>query len=54
MTRAIRGLLGRAVQAALSNEGVVPTDIALELAAEGYDLDDLDATIERIITENGL
>jgi hypothetical protein len=53
MTRAIRGLLGRAAQAALSNDGVVPTDIAMELASEGYDLDNLDMDVERILTENG-
>lgn len=54
MTRAIKALLGRAAQAALSNDGVVPTDIALELASEGYDINSLDMDVERILTENGL
>lgn len=54
MTRAIKALLGRATQAALSNDGVVPADIALELASEGYDLDNLDLDVERILKENGL
>lgn len=53
MSRAIKAILGRAAQAALSNDGVVPADIAMELAAEGYDLDRLDATIERLIMESG-
>lgn len=54
MTRAIKTILGRAAQAALSNDGVVPTDIAMELASEGYDIDNLDMDVERILKENGL
>ncbi len=53
MSRAIKAILGRAAQAALSNNGVVPTDIAMELGAEGYDLDNLYMDIEHILTENG-
>lgn len=54
MTRAVRALLKRAAEAALNNNGVVPSDIAMDLAAEGYDLDSLDMDVERILTENGL
>jgi hypothetical protein len=53
MTRAIHGLLSRAADAALSNDGVVPADIAMKLAAEGYDLDSLDLDIERILSARG-
>jgi len=49
LTRAIKGLLTRATTAALDNDGVVPSDIALELAAEGYDTTKLDRDVERII-----
>ncbi len=48
MSRAIRGLLSRAATAAA--EGVpVPTDIAMHLASEGYDLSALDGDVERIL-----
>ena len=54
MTRAIKGLLTRAATAALDNGGVVPSDIALELAAEGYDTTKLDRDVERMIERTGL
>lgn len=47
MTRAIRSLLSRCAEAA-SDGGPVPTDLALQLGAEGYDLSRLDADVERI------
>lgn len=49
MTRAIKGLLELAAQEALNNDGVVPTDTAMRLAAEGYDITKLDREIERIL-----
>lgn len=48
MTRAISGLLSRAASAA-EEDGVVPTDIAMSLSAEGYDLSALDRDVERIL-----
>lgn len=42
MTRAIRALLIRAA-AEYAETGIVPTDTAMALAAEGYDLSRLDA-----------
>lgn len=53
MTRAIKALLDRATDAALSNDGVVPTDISMQLAAEGYDLDSLDLDVERRLSARG-
>lgn len=47
MTRAIESLLNKATLAAEQHDGVVPTDIAMKLAAEGYDLSALDAEVER-------
>lgn len=47
MTRAIHGLLTRAASA-FAEDGIVPTDIAMQLGAEGYDLTTLDADVERI------
>ena len=48
MTRAISGLLSRAAAAA-ATDGIVPTDIAMALGAEGYDLDALVTDVERIL-----
>lgn len=46
MTRVIERLLNKATHAAAEHDGVVPTDIAMKLAAEGYDLSALDAEVE--------
>lgn len=48
MTRGIRGLLIRAARHAV-RDGLVPTDIEMQLAAEGYDLSALDRDLHRII-----
>lgn len=48
MTRAIRGLLAVAAEEALNNDGVVPSDTAMRLGAEGYDLTRLDRDVERL------
>ncbi|MFN3582804.1 hypothetical protein [Phenylobacterium sp.] len=48
-TPAIRALLARAVEAFEQNNGLVPTDIEMALAAEGYDLDRLEGDIELIL-----
>lgn len=53
MSRAVRGLLSRAADEALSNDGVVPADTMMALAAEGYDLDILDSDISRILSARG-
>lgn len=53
MSRVVTALLSRAADEALSNDGVVPTDITMKLAAEGYDLDVLDADVTRILTARG-
>ncbi|MFN3573652.1 MAG: hypothetical protein ACK4TR_09005 [Phenylobacterium sp.] len=47
-TPAIRGLLARALQASDENDGLIPTDIEMALAAEGYDLDRLEGDLELI------
>lgn len=47
MTRAISALLAKAVTA-YQLEGIIPTDIAADLAVEGYDLTALDSDVERI------
>lgn len=47
MTRAIETLLNQATLAAAGHDGVVPTDIAMKLADEGYDLSALDTDVER-------
>lgn len=53
MTRAIKGLLTRAAEAALNNDGVVPADIAMDLAAEGYNTTKLDRDVERMLERAG-
>lgn len=51
MTRVIESLLSQAANAAADHDGVVPTDIAMKLATEGYDLSALDAEVERRLTD---
>ena len=53
MSRAIRNLLSRAADEALSNDGVVPSHTMMELAAEGYDLDILDSDVSRLLSARG-
>lgn len=50
MTAAIRGLLARAAEAHEA-DGLVPMDIEVALAAEGYDLDRLELDVQ-LITNN--
>jgi hypothetical protein len=50
MTRAISALLRKCAEAA-SDGGPVPTDLALQLAAEGYDLNRLDRDVEALLTK---
>jgi len=50
MTRAIAALLRRCADAAIDGDPV-PTDLALQLGAEGYDLSRLDSDVERINSE---
>lgn len=47
MNRALEALLAAAVTEAVENDGVVSTDTAMKLAAEGYDLSALDRRIDR-------
>ena len=49
MTQTISRLLTNAARAAAANGGVVPTDYAMKLASEGYDLDQLDADVEQML-----
>ena len=48
MPRVIERLLLKAARHA-DRDGIVPADIEMQLAAEGYDLDALDTDIARII-----
>ncbi len=52
MTRAIRALLNQAATSATDGEPV-PTDIAMKLAAEGYDLTALEGDVEAILAARG-
>lgn len=53
MTRAIRALLNQAATSAADGDPV-PTDIAMKLAAEGYDLTALDCDVEAILATDGV
>ena len=47
MTPAISALLQRCADWAIDGDPI-PTDLALQLGAEGYDISKLDADVERI------
>lgn len=52
MSAAITGLLDRAAREYMANEGVVSADTMMALAAEGYDLDDLEPTMEAMAADD--
>ncbi|MBK1968388.1 hypothetical protein JDBV08_00665 [Mycobacterium phage jiawei] len=52
MSAAMNALLGRAAREYQANEGVVSADTMMALAAEGYDLGDLEATMEAMTADD--
>lgn len=51
MTRAISALLTKAARE-FRLDGIVSTDLSLQLGAEGYDLNKLDGDVEQILEKS--